>query len=106
MFNGVSAEDVDPFYPAVYADVTDVASAVETVDTCLMHPQADGVNHYHALSPCIINNTYGNPEEDCTANSECSADLITYAMAAYVSTKTLYPVGIAKDGHVIWGPYN
>jgi len=39
MLNGVSIDDVDPLYPAVYGTVTDTESAKETFDMCLAHPQ-------------------------------------------------------------------
>lgn len=39
MFSALSAENVDPFYPAVYGSVTDPDAVVEKVDYCLAHPQ-------------------------------------------------------------------
>lgn len=38
MFNGISAEGVDPFYPAAYGRVTNPDSVKERVDMCLAHP--------------------------------------------------------------------
>jgi hypothetical protein len=38
MFNAVSGEGVDPFYPAAYGSVTDPSAVVEKVDKCLAHP--------------------------------------------------------------------
>lgn len=40
MFNGLSAEGSDPFYPRVYGKVTEdnIANAVERTDGCLGHP--------------------------------------------------------------------
>jgi len=38
IFNGISGEGVDPFYPSVYGRVTDPDTAVEKVDVCLAHP--------------------------------------------------------------------
>jgi len=46
---------VDPLYPAVYGSVTNTQSALEYFDACLMHPNANGVLHYHAASPCLAN---------------------------------------------------
>jgi hypothetical protein len=39
LFNGASANDVDPLYPAIYGSVTSVASGKEMFDMCLRHPQ-------------------------------------------------------------------
>lgn len=38
LFNGISADGVDPFYPAKYGHVTNPAAATERVDWCLAHP--------------------------------------------------------------------
>ena len=40
MFNGISGEGADPFYPRVYGKVTEdnIANAVEKTDACLGHP--------------------------------------------------------------------
>jgi len=32
--------------------------------------------------------------------------MMSYATAAYAAYKYQYPIGIAKDGHIIYGPYN
>jgi hypothetical protein len=39
IFNGISGEGVDPFYPSRYGSVTDPSAVVERVDSCLAHPQ-------------------------------------------------------------------
>ena len=38
MFSALSAENVDPFYPAIYGSVTDPDAVAEKVDYCLAHP--------------------------------------------------------------------
>lgn len=53
IFNGISGEGGDPFYPARYGRVTVPANAVEAVDACLSHPQRQGEMHYHTASPCV-----------------------------------------------------
>jgi len=52
LFSSISAEGVDPFYPAKYGSVTDPDSVVEKVDSCLQHPQPDGIFHYHTVPAC------------------------------------------------------
>ena len=39
LMNGISAEGVDPYYPAVYGSVKDPDSVKERTDWCLAHPQ-------------------------------------------------------------------
>ncbi|CAF1328433.1 unnamed protein product [Adineta steineri] len=50
----------------------------ESVDSCLAHPQVAGIYHYHMASGCAV-----SPP----------------------TAKKLTVIGIAKDGHVIYGPY-
>lgn len=38
IFNSISGEGVDPFYPAAYGSVTDPDSVIEKVDWCIAHP--------------------------------------------------------------------
>jgi hypothetical protein len=38
IFNAISGEGVDPFYPAKYGRITDPSAVVEKVDACMAHP--------------------------------------------------------------------
>jgi hypothetical protein len=105
MLNGVSINDVDPIYPAVYGTVTDTSSAKETFDMCLAHPQMSGMYHYHAFSPCAVDASYATTPEECSSNTLCTSDILAYGETAFASIKTTTPIGIAKDGHIIYGIY-
>lgn len=94
--------NVDPLYPAAYGTVTDTSSAKESFDTCLGHPTPDGVYHYHVMAPCSYNTYYGSTGS-CSTNTSCNGKELTYGYGAY--PKSLTPVGLSKDGHIIWGPY-
>ena len=54
IFNGMSGEGADPFYPASYEGnfLMFPSDAVEMSDWCLAHPQREGHFHYHSASPC------------------------------------------------------
>ena len=39
LFDSVSMNSVDPYFPAVYGSVTNAASATEFVDFCQAHPK-------------------------------------------------------------------
>lgn len=41
----------------------------------------------------------------CDSDSLCKSDLRSYALSGFSSKKTLTVVGVAKDGHLIYGPY-
>jgi len=105
LLNGLSLNNVDPLYPAVYGTVTDINSAKESVDSCLGHPTPIGIYHYHEMAPCAIDTSFGTPPSSCASKSTCSSKELTYGESAYVNNKKLTPIGIAKDGHIIWGPY-
>ncbi len=53
IFNGISGEGVDAFYPAKYGKVIFADFAEEMTDECQAHPKRDGHVHYHSASPCI-----------------------------------------------------
>jgi len=59
LFDSVSIDSVDPYFPAVYGSVTNAASSTEKVDFCQAHPQGTGIYHYHTVSPCLANATLG-----------------------------------------------
>lgn len=56
------------------------------------------------ISPCIVDSTFGEPLMPCPENAECNADIREYAANGY-NQRDLEPVGLSRDGHVIWGPY-
>jgi hypothetical protein len=98
IFNVDSANNVDPFYPP--ANYT-----TEMVDACLAHCQSSGIYHYHMASGCSVSPPSGNITS-CSQNSACAANISSYSLTIFpASAKTLTVIGIAKDGHVIYGPY-
>jgi len=106
ILNGLSLNNVDPLYPAIYGTVTNIESAKESFDTCLGHPSSSGMYHYHAMAPCNVDDTYGSPPKSCSSSASCSANALTYGESAYDEKDGLNPIGIAKDGHIIWGVYD
>ena len=103
-FTSTSAE-VDPYYPAVYGIITNTAAAKQSVDTCMGFPDANGVYHYHMIPACIGTSTISATVTACSASTTCNTDVNAYASSTWNTKKTLTPLGIAKDGHVIYGPY-
>jgi hypothetical protein len=99
IFNVNSADNVDPFYPPS-------GYTAEEVDSCLAHPQSAGVYHYHMASGCAVSPPSGNIST-CAATPACAADIASYSLTLFPSSaKKLTVIGIAKDGHVIYGPYS
>ncbi len=97
ILNVNSLNQVDPFYPAG-------GFAPEGCDQCLSHPAGNGQYHYHIASGCMVNPPQGNLT-GCTPNIGCANNIASYSLQTFSSFKTLTVIGIAKDGHVIYGPY-
>lgn len=104
IMNGISAEGVDPFYPAQYGTVTDPDSVVEKVDWCLAHPQNQGIFHYHIASPCQGNNNFLS--EDSSRTGQMTADVIALSQKGYSNLQYRSVYGISKDGRPIYTPYH
>ena len=102
MFNALSADDVDPYYPAVYGHVTNITEATEHVDLCLGHPNPMGnTYHYHIPSPCMWDKNIARVP--CTEENDC--DPKTNMLESFEDRKQLTVIGIARDGRVVYGPY-
>lgn len=99
-----STNNIDPFYPQSWSGM--VAMADEYVDGCLGHPNGPGVYHYHILSPCIISAASVAATTPCTSITDCASDVGSYALDYYANYKEEVVLGIAKDGHLILGPYD
>lgn len=104
-FSGVSELGMDAFKPNKYNGVKAKAIAP---DSCLGDSTYTQFYHYYSASPCILDGAWKeNPEgSTCKSDSSCSSDMLTYMLNVRRSQKTLMPVGIAKDGHKIYGPYD
>ena len=97
IFNVDSANNIDPFYPPA-------GSTAEMVDSCLAHCQNVGIYHYHIASGCAVNPPTGNISS-CAGTSACSSNISSYSLSGFASYQTLTVIGVARDGHVIYGPY-
>ncbi len=96
IFSPDSLNNVDPFYPPP-------SVSAELVDTCLAHCQAGGVYHYHIGSGCMVNPPNGSITA-CAATS-CISNIANYSTYGFYNYQTMTVIGVAKDGHVIYGPY-
>ncbi len=97
MYTPDSLNNVDPFYPPPGAQK-------EQVDTCLAHCQAAGIYHYHISSGCMVNPPTG-PISACALVTSCISNISAYAISGFSSYQTMTVIGVAKDGHVVYGPY-
>lgn len=60
------------------------------------------------MSPCILTGSLKSlpSGKACTDDSTCKSDKETYILKARSTQKVLTPIGIARDGHKIFGPYD
>lgn len=98
IFSPDSAQNIDPFYPP-----PPWGSLAESVDSCLAHCQISGIYHYHMATGCMVNPPSG-PILAC-GNTTCGSSIANYSLSSFNSYQTRTVIGIAKDGHVVYGPY-
>jgi hypothetical protein len=102
IFGGTSEANKDPLYPSP----TTGMNYLNKLDACLglVHGQTL-FYHYYTFSPCMMTSTLKSATQvsACVGFSNCGTQTSTY-MTAGVS-KSLAAVGIALDGHIIYGPW-
>lgn len=81
------------------------------MDLCLSAPNDDGVPVYRSLSPCILNGDKENTPGDCADDEVCDNNNHDGPWLTAINTWNNTAdfggvVGLARDGHVIFGPYN
>jgi len=101
-FNGLNAESKDA-----------VETEISTLDMCLSHTTPMGQYHYHIWSPCIRKNkgtwSSSTAPGSCTSYSSCKSDPYNFGLQEGYSgayKQNMEIIGIAKDGHVMYGPWN
>ena len=57
-------------------------------------------------SPCMFPITARDTAGSCSSSSNCNKDILSYSQKLTNNVfRTIKPIGIAKDGRVIYGPY-
>lgn len=96
IFNGLAAGNLDA-----------VTEEVETMDKCLSHSSPFGDLHYHSLSPCIKIGSKTEKPALCNSDTDCVDHFNSWSTLGWDNSEDYGGVfGIARDGHVIYGPYN
>lgn len=77
-------------------------------DYCMGDNSHTTFYHYYTMSPCILSGALKSSPtaKTCASDTTCKSDKSTYILKAKSSQKTLTPIGIARDGHKIYGPYD
>ena len=104
IYNGLSADDVDA-----------VENEIKSMDKCLAHAtgaNAGYIHHYHSLGLCMKPSTWTSDTLvptlcDSNASPDCVNKPFEWALASWTDKSNFGgEVGLARDGHVIVGPYN
>jgi len=101
IFNGLAGGNVDA-----------IESELDTMDACLAHASPTGQQHYHGLTPCAqssasMTSSTVKPGYCYDTTVDCVSNGHVWSRQGWTDTSNYGGVfGIARDGHVIYGPYN
>lgn len=106
LFSGTSEFGYDAFFPKAYGNKKS-PKALE-VDICLGTSHTSNTYRYHMFSPCIYDVGIKQTASPCNSAEfpGCQKDVREHALS-YIPAQlqTKLPVGIAKDGRIIYGPF-
>jgi hypothetical protein len=103
---GTSEIGYDAFFPKSFSGNAVPLAEIDP-DLCLGSSTYSTAYHYYMFSPCILDQKIKHVAAPCSSNSKCSEDQVTYYLRLMsAELKQLVPVGIAKDGRIIYGPFN
>ncbi|CDW82983.1 UNKNOWN [Stylonychia lemnae] len=105
IFSAISIYGYDAFYPTSFG--TRNSPKGVTADLCLGTSEGYRTYAYHMYSPCIYETSQRQKADYCATDDLCKKSVIEYAkFHTHSSKKVITPIGIAKDGRFIYGPYN
>ena len=107
LFSGTSEFGYDAFFPKAYGNMRNPQAM--QVDICLGNAYSYNTYRYYSFSPCIFSGlsikTISSP---CVSGAypQCGQDIMQYTLSMIPATmQTMIPIGLAKDGRIIYGPY-
>lgn len=103
-FTATNSYKYDALFPKAYGIKTK-PRALE-VDQCLGTPENFNTYGYRTFTPCIYGIVPGSEPYSCSSKAACINDTMNYAIAPVPSQlRAVNPIGYAKDGRVIYGPF-
>lgn len=108
IFTAISDYGLDPFFPKAFGTKQNVQKV--PIDQCLGSTETDSTYRYYMYSPCMFDGVSLRAQAklcQVEGNYELCSKNPTWHALAYTPNpvKTIYPIGLAKDGKVIYGPY-
>ena len=108
IFPSVLADSKDPYYPRAETKAERALLTHVNPDACLgtTHASDEQAYHYYTMSPCITPSIAQLYAFTCEDDPNCKENKVEYLTSNFSSSlQTILPVGLAKDGHIIYGPY-
>ncbi|CDW91700.1 UNKNOWN [Stylonychia lemnae] len=98
----------DPIYPR--GNTQQIINRTVSIDRCLGTTfNESSTYHYHTVSYCSIQDTIPDAlyPDSCKNIQQCRIAPLDYHINQFVpQIRKKYPIGIAKDGNIIYGPYD
>ena len=112
--SGIAVSGANIFNALANGNLDAVENEWVTLDQCLTHPTPFKEYHYHMWSPCAHKgNGWASTKvapDMCKDLQDCRQDPIGFAIEHGWTDATSYGygdiVGVSRDGHMIYGPYN
>ncbi|CDW90817.1 UNKNOWN [Stylonychia lemnae] len=104
IFSGANENGYDSFFPQAYG--VNQNPVKNEFDHCLGLQNTFNTYRYVMFSPCMYDISLRKEAVPCILSPSCNASVIDHAqLYAPRQIKTVLPIGFAKDGRVIYGPY-
>jgi hypothetical protein len=104
IFPGANENGYDAFFPKAYG--VNINPVGNDVDHCLGSQHTFNTYRYIMFSPCMYDVPLRKEAIACIDSPSCNADKINHTLSnAPRQIKTVLPLGVAKDGRVIYGPF-
>ncbi|CDW86089.1 UNKNOWN [Stylonychia lemnae] len=106
-FSGTSTFGYDAFFPRAYENNINPREILP--DVCLGQASTYNTYRYHMFSPCIFDNSLKltQANQQCFSHAGCKADKLTHSVSKLTyRQRNIIPIGLARDGRMIYGPYN
>eukprot|EP00347_Sterkiella_histriomuscorum_P007900 403347132 len=103
----LSEQNYDAFYPKAYSTYSSPTSI--SPDGCLGNNDFSSYYHYYTFSPCIYSTEIkiATTAFTCASDARCNNQKLAYQIKYFntAASKIMFPIGLAKDGHIIYGPF-
>jgi len=113
-WGGVSRGNIGLYNALALGNVDAVILEAETMDLCMSHASPnDNAQHAHSISPCmtgsaLTGSTTTKPGACNDSGADCFGTNFDFMRTGWSTSDGTYGgnYGLAKDGHVIYGPFN